>query len=195
MADPQPKKQVFNIYTEENLDVLSDGTLNRSEVKIFLYLLLINKFAGDDQLPNLVKTGAILTDLALSRSTYYRAIARLKDLKAIPLRILLVMPRQSETYRNYKKLIKDGLHLRLGGQKDFVTVTGKLDLLTETELIQVGGLENWKTTLSRILPIGALFPQHKKRIHLYGDTSQISKLDRIKQACEPFDVLVSGEEV
>jgi hypothetical protein len=76
-----------------------------------------------------------------------------------------------------------------------VTAVGRIDLLTDTQIIEVKGFSEWKSALGQILAYSAFFPTHQKRIHLFGNETQLIKLPDVEIACLPFDILVTGQVV
>jgi hypothetical protein len=84
---------------------------------------------------------------------------------------------------------------KIGGMAEVVTPSGKIDLLTDTEVIEVKKFDEWKSALGQVLAYSAFFPSHTKHIHLFGTAQQLKKLSDIQSACLTFDVLVTGEEV
>ncbi|WP_211178416.1 MULTISPECIES: hypothetical protein [Brasilonema] len=55
-------------------------------------------------------------------------------------------------------------------------------------------ISDWKEALDKILAYSAFFPEHSKRIHLFGRTD-LAKLALASATCEEFNVVVTFEEV
>jgi hypothetical protein len=92
------------------------------------------------------------------------------------------------TERRYR----DKLHEELGGEKEVVTLSGKIDLLTPHELIEVKDIRHWKEALGQVLAYGHFYPSHCKRIHLFGAT-QTAFLQMIKDIVSPYGIAVTWE--
>ncbi|MHC5722066.1 MAG: hypothetical protein ACYTX0_61135, partial [Nostoc sp.] len=82
----------------------------------------------------------------------------------------------------------------LGGQLEVVTAVGRIDLLTETEVIEVKQVSDWKSALGQILTYSAFFPEHTKRIHLFGDYTP-KKKEIIYSTVLSFGVIATFEGV
>ena len=80
----------------------------------------------------------------------------------------------------------------LNGRREVSTLAGNIDILTQTELIEVKAVSMWKAALGQVLAYGTFYPSHKKRIHLYGETQE-SFLAMIRQCCSKFKVVVTWE--
>ncbi len=123
----------------------------------------------------------------IPESSVYEAIAKLKKAGALPDCVKV------KTKECIESDIRDHLHRQLGGLTEVCTPVGFIDLLTETEIIEVKNIKDWKSALGQILTYSAYYPNHRKRIHLFGET--LDKLPDIESACLPFNVIVTGEEV
>jgi len=70
-----------------------------------------------------------------------------------------------------EKTIKLRLQSELGGKIEVKTPAGPIDLLTNNEIIEIKKVKNWKAALGQILIYGNYYPNHQKRIHLFGKAS------------------------
>ena len=75
-----------------------------------------------------------------------------------------------------------------------ITAVGRIDLLTESEVIEIKNIDDWKEVLGKILAYSAFFPTHAKRVHLFGKLD-LGKLSLAKSTCFEFDITVTFEEV
>ncbi|MGL5925123.1 hypothetical protein [Chroococcidiopsis sp.] len=91
--------------------------------------------------------------------------------------------------------IRDYLHAQLGGLVEVATPSGRIDLLTKTEIIEVKRINEWKSALGQILIYSAFYPQHQKRLHLFGTARELEALADIEAAVISFEIKVTGEEV
>jgi hypothetical protein len=72
------------------------------------------------------------------------------------------MTSSSKEWEVRKKLQDD-----IGGVTEVSCKYGRVDLLTEHELVEVKGVVHWKHALGQVLVYRECFPMHKSRIHLY----------------------------
>jgi DNA-binding MarR family transcriptional regulator len=138
-------------------------------------------------------------NIARSLSTSERAVHRqtvshaLKELVAkgyLPDKYLFIYPPADDTERR----IRDRLKLELGGEVEVSTAVGRIDLLTATEVIEIKNISDWKEALGKLLAYSAFFPEHGKRIHLFG-RRDLAKLALAQSTCLEFAISVSFEEV
>lgn len=91
------------------------------------------------------------------------------------------------------RFYRDKLAALLGGQVNVTHPAGNIDVLTPAEVIEVKAVEHWKTALEKLRIYGHHYPLHRRRIHLYGETSP-KKLLHIQQQCFREGVVVTWEE-
>ncbi len=60
------------------------------------------------------------------------------------------------------------LNNKLNGQLEVNTQCGKIDIITDTEIIEVKEYKLWKHALGQILVYGYYYPNKNKRIHLFN---------------------------
>lgn len=98
--------------------------------------------------------------------------------------------------RKYKKgenpehCIQVKMQKQLGGQTEVTTPAGRIDLLTETELIEIKNTKDWKGGIGQLLSYQTYYPSHKKRLHLFG---QCTNLSEIKAICLSLNIEVTVE--
>jgi hypothetical protein len=83
------------------------------------------------------------------------------------------------------------MHEELGGKMEAFTVVGRIDLVTDTEVIEIKQIAQWKDALGEVIAKGQCFPQHHKRIHLFGESDKL--LEKIVAACSVLEILVTFE--
>lgn len=92
-----------------------------------------------------------------------------------------------------EKQVQKRLAKNLGDVKREVpTLTGKIDILTDNELIEVKSVNSWKCAVGQVLIYGQFYPNYQKRIHLFGEASP-NFLSMIRSHCTPFDIEVTWE--
>lgn len=87
---------------------------------------------------------------------------------------------------------RDRVAKQLKGKTEVTTPSGRIDVLTKTEVIEVKQASQWKQALGQVLIYSKSYPNHQPRIHLIGDLKQ-SKLTQIQQECKQFGVKVTWE--
>lgn len=72
------------------------------------------------------------------------------------------------------------------------TPVGKIDILTEREIIEVKKASAWKSAVGQILVYGHYYPNHQKRIHLFGKCS-VSTKQIIQTHCDQFHIQLTWQ--
>lgn len=160
--------------------------LKGSEINVLFY---IRTRSAEQPNAALATISDIAFDLKINKSTVSRAINRLNELGYLLDEYVKKQP------SNPEKQVRDRLQSELGGQTEVITAVGRIDLLTDTQIIEVKSFSEWKSALGQILAYSAFFPTHQKRIHLFGNETQLIKLPDVEIACLSFDILVTGEVV
>lgn len=91
--------------------------------------------------------------------------------------------------------VGDHLQSQLDGLIEVATPAGRVDLLTGAEIIEVKRIGDWKAALGQILVYSGFYPEHQKRLHLFGSAKELVALADIVAAVLSFEVKVTGEEV
>lgn len=102
---------------------------------------------------------------------------------------------QFKNQEQIEHLVRDRLKTQLGGLAEVTTPVGRIDLVTETEIIEVKRVGDWKSALGQILVYSAFYPEHRKRLHLFGSAKDEKQIPTIELSCLAFDVFVSFEIV
>lgn len=69
-----------------------------------------------------------------------------------------------------EKVYSDALAQALDGKREVITPVGRIDVLTESEVIEVKHISGWKAAVGQVTLYAAYYPDLGKRIHLF--TSQ-----------------------
>jgi len=88
-----------------------------------------------------------------------------------------------------EKQIQLRLQKKLNGKIEVKTEDGFIDLLTDTELIEIKIGEKWKHGVGQLIIYSHYYPKHKKRLHLFS----MEKNDHINNMCNSNDILVTYE--
>jgi hypothetical protein len=184
---PQMKIQgKFYPLTGDVTTKLRKGKLTAAEWRIWSYLVEIDPW-GDRYQD--IDSLDVMSKCNCSRATFYRAIAKFQEIDVIPKYF------EIKDYSNTEAKIRERLKNQLDGLTEVSTSAGKIDLLTQNEIVEVKRITNWKAALGQILVYSAFYPEHQKRIHLFGRDNELIKLPDIEAACLSFDVNVTAEEV
>jgi hypothetical protein len=94
--------------------------------------------------------------------------------------------------RKSEKSVQFALAKKLNGKTEVETPSGRIDVLTPTELIEVKKIKDWKEALGQVIVYGDYYPSHQKRIHLYGETQE-AFLFLVRKHCTKRRVTVTWE--
>ncbi|CAM9491265.1 unnamed protein product, partial [Ectocarpus sp. 12 AP-2014] len=95
-----------------------------------------------------------------------------------------------------ERSVRDALSLLVGGKTEQETPVGFIDVLSDTEVIEVKHYTLWKHGLGQMLSYQLHHPHLAKRLHLFaqvGDKDTDKYLEKAKSACDPFAVKVTFE--
>lgn len=163
---------------------LRKSKLTKHEMALWLYQIEKDPFGNRYQEFN---TLTLIEECNVSKATLYRAIAKLDKAGLLPDWF------EIETYQNPEYQVVQRLQSKLGSQPEVLTAVGRIDLLTETEIIEVKQVFDCQAALGQILTYSAFFPEHTKRIHLFGDCTP-EKKQVISSTLLSFDVIATFEE-
>lgn len=107
---------------------------------------------------------------------------------------LIGMPpiRKASSKKGPEKIVQERMKRRTGGEIEVLTESGKIDLLTSTELIEIKEVKSWKAGIGQILVYAHYYPSHSKRLHLFG-ACHSSYLENIRKHCHRFDITLTWE--
>jgi hypothetical protein len=87
---------------------------------------------------------------------------------------------------------RDRLAAELNGKTEVQTPSGRVDVLTKTEVIEVKRASGYKSAIGQVKCYGQHYPNHKIRIHLFGKLTQ-SRLKIIQTDCLREGIILSWE--
>jgi hypothetical protein len=163
------------------LNILQNSNFSAAGYRIFLYLELqrwLDKTPEIDQ---------ICKDLTINRATLIHWIPKITQWSQCADEI------QLQTRQGTEFDIQRRMQAELGGRMEVYTPAGRIDLVTDTEVIEIKRIAAWKDAFGEVLAKGITFPKHHKRIHLFGASDK--RLDMIKTYCETLNVAVTFETV
>jgi hypothetical protein len=97
----------------------------------------------------------------------------------------------NEPRKNREKEIQTYLHDKLGGRIEVLCEGDYIDLLTETQIIEIKNIKKWKHALGQILSYSPDYPNHEKVLYLFGT---YENTEHIEKTCGLFGVTVKYVE-
>lgn len=88
-----------------------------------------------------------------------------------------------------KNWYRDKLACELGGQTAVPVPGGHIDILTSTEIVEVNAAAQWIEALDQIELYGRFYPNHHRRIHLFGKLPV--ELSQLEVHCQSRSVRVT----
>jgi hypothetical protein len=173
----------------KTIDLLLSKKLDGTSYRIFLILQTAVRSRTTLTADEIMKRAEV------SRSTYGSAVTKLDELGLLPEWCKIQRKNQPE------KVVRDGLRptighrlqAQLGGKAEAYTRWGLIDLLTETELIEVKIVKNWKDAIGHLIAKSRKYPNHQKRLHLFGYEEPC--LEHIEDVCRDCEIRVTFERV
>ena len=211
MARTSWKQSYFKIVRVPLVELLH---LGGTELKLYIFLLDL----ADDQ-PELVddewywKPFNLNEVLGISKKTFARAGSNLKKYGLVDTQTAIYMRNRDGKLSvlvgtpsgkvevtkedcwqpsSVEKIVRDRLMLVIGGQPEVSTPVGRIDLLTDSEIIEVKHVADWKSAMGQVLAYASFYPQHTKRIHLFGLVAPSADALAI---CSQMRIAVTFEEV
>ena len=165
----------------KTLDQLMDKKLDATTYRVYLILQKAVR------LRMTLTPDEIMQRADIGRSAYMNAIGKLHDTHLLP--DWCKIQRRMHPERD----VRDRLQTQLGGKVEAYTKWGLIDLLTETELIEVKIVHQWKDAIGHIIAKSRAFPTHTKRLHLFGPDDP--RLDHIEEVCTECNIQITFEKV
>ncbi|MDV3002505.1 MAG: hypothetical protein N5P05_004160 (plasmid) [Chroococcopsis gigantea SAG 12.99] len=193
--DGQEIEGYFRISKQDTAMVIVNR-LTATQLRLWLYLMMIDPFAdttaSKEKIYHPIPSPAeIASKIGASPEAVEKDIRKLKKLGLLPEGLLPKL----RNHNPVEDRIRNRLRSEIGGLSEISTPVGRIDLLTDTEIIEVKRFGDWKAALGQILIYSAFYPEHQKRIHLFGCKTELEKLFDVESACLGFAVKVTGEEV
>lgn len=86
-----------------------------------------------------------------------------------------------------EKAIQLRLQEELDGKIEVNTPAGRIDLLTNADIIEIKEVSKWKHAIGQVLTYGLYHPSKTKKIYLFGETDQH---DIITYAASQYNITV-----
>ena len=174
-----PKNGIVTDF--KTIELLLDKKLDSTSYRIFFILQKAIRSRTT------LTADEIMQRAEISRSTYSTATTKLEALGLLPDWCKIQRKNQPE------KIVRDRLHAQLGGKTEAYTKWGLIDLLTETELIEVKIVTHWKDAIGHIIAKSRKYPTHQKRLHLFGYEEPC--LEHIEDVCRDCQINVTFERI
>ena len=155
----------YQLTHKEWLETVKD--LTGAEIKVLYYIRLLDPF-GDRNLEYSVTQMA--AELGLSKGAVSKVIGKLEQKKLVEPKVF-----STTSHNNLECQIRNRLHTVLGGLTEVTTPAGRVDLLAEAEIIEVKAVKDWKAALGQVLIYSGFYPQHQKRLHLFGSANLVRR--------------------
>ena len=88
-----------------------------------------------------------------------------------------------------EKQIQHRLHKKLGGEIEVETNYGDIDLLTDTQLIEIKKYSDWKCAIGQLIAYSKDYPDREKIMYLF-DVPNDNIIPKIKILCNDIDIRV-----
>lgn len=186
----------YFMISKQDASLIIINKLSGTQIRLWLYLRTIDSFSNTTlheekayyKIPNSTE---IALKIGANTETVEKDLRKLDAIKLLPEGIILKQSNRTETERK----IRDRLKLELGGLTEVIIPVGRIDLLTETEVIEVKHISEWKSAMGQVLAYSNFYPNHYKRLHLFSTEEQSEQLITIESTCLPFEVLVTFEKI
>jgi hypothetical protein len=175
----EPGMIPVGIQTDSLIEMLKRGDFNGSGCRLYFYLEMMHI---QGKTPS---EGQICQDLKISSSTLRKWLPKIHDWSHCA-DWLQIQGRKGPEYA-----IQLRMHKALGGVMEAYTVAGRIDLVTDTEVIEIKRVADWKDAVGEVLTKGQFFPKHQKRIHLFGKAEKLQ--ETILATCTSLNITASIE--
>ncbi|GCA82707.1 hypothetical protein MiHa_00658 [Microcystis aeruginosa NIES-2522] len=106
---------------------------------------------------------------------------------------IVIEPEINSPVKGTEAWYRDKLARELGGKTEvYIDKVGRIDVLTNTEIIEVKNTKGWKSAIGQIKSYGQYYPKHKMRVHLFGKLTE-SKLETIQRVCNLEGITLTWE--
>lgn len=106
---------------------------------------------------------------------------------------IVIEPEINSPVKGTEAWYRDELARELGGKTEvYIDKVGRIDVLTNTEIIEVKNTKGWKSAIGQIKSYGQYYPKHKMRVHLFGKLTE-SKLETIQRVCNLEGITLTWE--
>ncbi len=183
-VEPEGFHQTPNFMTIKAIHARLTG----ADWALWGYLLVINP--KNDVHFEITFISKLAWAIGTSERQVNRLLRRLKDIGILPKWVVLKDTNNSNT----EQQIRERLHQELGGLKEVPTPAGRIDLLTDKEIIEIKTVSDWKAAIGQVVAYSGFYPEHRKRIHLFGRNGATVNATAAT-ICLELDIIMTFEEV
>lgn len=88
--------------------------------------------------------------------------------------------------------VRNNLAKQLNGQIEISTPVGRIDVLTNSEIIEIKQACKFKDGIGQLISYGFYYPNHQKRLHLFGNYENIN-VSSISEVCNAYNIKLTFE--
>jgi hypothetical protein len=177
-----PKGELaISINPESIINLLQKSKFSADGYRLYLYLEMLSLQAETPTIDHICET------LNISLSTFKKWLPKVHTWSRCADWI------QLRTRQGTEFEIQCRMHQELGGDIEVHTIAGRIDLVTATEVIEIKKINHWKDAFGEVMTKGQFFPQHQKRIHLFGLSDKL--MATIVPMCAIANITVTFERV
>jgi hypothetical protein len=169
------------IHPGKVIEMLQESGFTGCGYRLYLYMEMLSLQDKQEDIDTICQT------LKISRSSFVKWLPKIHEWSHCADWL------QLNSREGVEFTIQKRMQAELGGKMEAYTPIGRVDLVTATEIIEIKKIEDWKEALGQVIAKAQTFPQHSKRIHLFGASSQ--SLKKITVHCQVLDVLVTFEKI
>lgn len=111
----------------------------------------------------------------------------------------LIEYKEAETSSRVKECsVRNALASSVGGEAEVEPPAGNIDVLSDTEVIEVKYYRQWKHGLGQVLAYHSFYPRLAKRLHLFAHTGEAGTrkyFELAQSVCDRHVVRVTFEEI
>jgi hypothetical protein len=175
----EPGMIAAGIQTDAVIDMLKRSEFTGAGYRLYFYLEMMHL---QGETPDEQK---ICNDLNLSLATLRKWLPQVHAWSHCA-DWLQLQGRKGPEYPIQKRMSDE-----LGGKMEAFTPAGRIDIVTDTEVIEIKRINHWKDAFGEVVVKGRYFPNHQKRIHLFGEAEKLKPT--IVTTCEGMDIIVTFE--
>jgi hypothetical protein len=87
---------------------------------------------------------------------------------------------------------RDRLAKKLQGKTEVSTPVGRIDIVTDTEIIELKNVKNWKGAIGQVKSYGKFYRDHQLRVHLFGAITK-TQLQQVHSICSAENIILTWE--
>ncbi len=103
-------------------------------------------------------------------------------------------PKSRTSAKQTEKIVRDRLASTIpGSQTEVSTPSGRIDILTPTEVIEVKSVRQYKHAIGQVISYSCYHPERDRRIHLFGKVSAKHRQSIVRE-CRAEKIEVTFEK-